>query len=172
MPYQQSSEPVRLTSASTTYFARIVPVAVTLLTGAVAVGAWLGPLGDGVDAVARWTALGIAVVGSAIAHRWFGRLRHVWLDSENLVVGGDPRRGVRVALRDVADIAETRWQKLKWVKVTLTHTTAVGDTIRFIPRGREAWLTPWVSSPVVKKLRERVEAAKGVGPGEGVGSLP
>lgn len=164
MPHaERTSEPLPLTSASTAWFAQAVPVMVMLLTAAVAIGAWLDG-GDEIGFGAKWTILGVAVVASVLTQRWFGRFRHAWLDGQHLVIGRDPRRGVRVPLRDVVDVEETRWQKLKWVKVTFARGTAVGETVRFIPRGHEAWLTPWASSPVVKELRERVRVAKGLLP--------
>ncbi len=164
MSYDESSGPIPLTSGSTTLFARIVPTVLVLVVAVMAVLAWTGQLGDDLARPARWTIMGVALVVAVAAQRWFGQVRHVWLDHEHLVVGPDPHRGVRVRLQDVSDVRETRWQKMKWVKVELERTTPVGGTIRFIPRGREAWLTPWLSSPVVKQLVERVEAAKGLGP--------
>jgi len=169
MSNHESSGPIPLTSASTTVFARLMPTVLVLVLAVMAVLAWIGALGDDLAQPARWTILGVALVVAVVSQRWFSRVRHVWLDEEHLVVGTDPRRGVRVRLQDVREVRETRLQKMKWAKVELTRTTPVGDTIRFIPRGREAWLTPWLSSPVVKQLEERVEAAKGIGPGRGEG---
>lgn len=161
MPAPEGSfGPVPLTSVSTTWFTRVVPVAVTLITGAIAAAAWLGLLGDEVDLAAKSMILGVAIVVSGVSHGWFGQFKRVWLDGESLVIGGDPRRGVRISLRDVAHVGETRWQKLKWIKVELARSTPVGDTIRFIPRGHEAWLTPWLSSPVAAELKGKVRALK------------
>jgi len=165
MSNDESSGPIPLTSGSTTVFARVVPTVLVLVLAVMAILAWVGGLGDDLAEPARWTIMGVALVVAVVSQRWFSRVRHVWLDEEHLVVGPDPHRGVRVRLQDVSEVRETRWQKVKWAKVELTRTTPMGDTIRFIPRGREAWLTPWLSSPVVKQLQQRVEAAKGIGPG-------
>ncbi len=123
--------------------------------------ACLGP--EASEPAVRWGILGVAVFGSAAQHWWFGRFRHVWLDGDMLIVD-DPRRGVRVRLQDVEEVAETRMQKLKWVKVRLSRQTPIGDTLRFIPRGREGWLLPWRSSPVAAELRDRVEALRAGAP--------
>lgn len=153
-----SEEAVALSSSWTVLLTRVFPWAFTLFGGGVAVAAWLGLLGpEAAEPLARWAILGAVVVGSGVQHAWLGRFRQVWLDGDLLVVG-DPRRGIRIRLHDVTSVEETRLQKIKVVKVSLKHRTPVGDTIRFIPRGREGVLLPWLSSPVAAELRDHVRA--------------
>jgi hypothetical protein len=138
--------------------ARIVPGAFTLFAGGVTAAAWLGLLGpDASTPGVRWGILGAALLGSAVQYWYLGRFRRVWIDGDLLIVG-DPRRGIRVQLRDVVEVEESRLQKIKSVKLRLSRPTPIGDTIRFIPRGREGWLLPWLASPVAAELRERVES--------------
>jgi len=147
---------VPLTSFSTTLVARVVPWAFTLITGAATVAVWLGLLGpDATTALVKWSMVAVTVVGSAAQHFFLGRLRHVWLDGDTLIVG-EARRGVRVSLRDVLEVKESRMQRLKTIKLRLSRATPQGDTIRFIPLGWAAWLTPWAASPLATELRERV----------------
>jgi len=160
LPAKRESAPTPLTSESTTWFARVWPAAFTVLAGSVTVAAWLDLLGGGPTPLGvKWGILAVAVTASAGQQWWFGRFRRVWLDGDTLIVD-DPRRGPRVPLRDVRAVEESRMQKLKCVKLSLSHPTALGQTIRFIPRGREGWLVPWVQSPVAAALRERVEALR------------
>jgi len=160
LPAKRESEPTPLTSGSTTWFARVLPTAFTVLAGSVTIAAWLDLLGDAPAPLGvKWGILAVATVGSAFLHRWGSRLRHVWRVGDTLVVG-DPRRGIRVSLDDVVEVRETRLQSVKWVTLHLAHETPLGDTLRFVPRGREGWLVPWVASPVAAALRERVEALK------------
>jgi len=159
-PVKRESEPTPLTSGSTTWFARVLPAAFTMLAGSVTVAAWLDLLGNAPTPVGlKWGILGVAGAASAAQHWWFGRFRRVWLDGDTLIVD-DPRRGLRVSLGDVRAVDESRMQKLKCVKLTLSRPTRLGRTIRFIPRGREGWMVPWVESPVAAALRRRVEALK------------
>lgn len=153
--------PIPLTSATTTWFTRVAPGLFALLGGTVTALAWLDLLGDASAPLAvKWGITVVWAVGS-VAARWLsGHFHHVWLDGDTLVVG-DARRGLRVALRDVSSVEETRWQKLKCVKLRLARPTPLGTTIRLIPRGREGWLLPWMTSPVAGMLRERIAALEG-----------
>jgi len=154
-------EPVPLSASSTVFLSRVLPWGFTLLMGGIAVAAWFGLLGpEATEPAARWAILGATTVGSVAQHAWLGRMRRVWLDGDYLVVG-DPRRGARVRLEDVASVEETRFQKVKSVKVRLKRRMPIGDTIRFIPRGREGMFLPFLSSPVAAQLRERVRALQG-----------
>jgi hypothetical protein len=150
---------VALTSASTTFYARVMPVFGTLIAATVTTLAWLDLFSDPIPAIGKWAMLGATVVVAVVSFGWMGRFQHVWLEGDHLLIGA-PRRGVRVSLRDVRDLTETRMQKVKWVKLELTHGTSLGKTIRFIPRGHRAWLAPWSASPLVGGLRERIAEAK------------
>ncbi len=160
LPSTRDPEPDQLSSAWTTYFSRIMPTVFTVLAGSVTVAAWLDLLGDGVaPAAVKWGVLGAAAAGSVFFHWWGGRFRHVWRRGDTLLIG-DPRRGTRVSLGDVVAVRETRFQSVKWVTLRLAHPTPAGSTIRFVPRGHEAWLAPWMSSPVAAALQRRVEALR------------
>jgi hypothetical protein len=159
-PGKPESAPTPLTSGSTTWFARVLPTAFSLLAGSVTLAAWLDLLGDTpASPVVKWIILVVAIGASAAQQWWFGRFRRVWLDGDTLIVD-DPRRGLRVPLRDVRAVDESRMQKLKCVKLSLSRPTPMGRTLRFVPRGREGWLVPWEASPVAAALRQRVEALR------------
>jgi hypothetical protein len=158
MAFGDVSAPVPLTSSSTTIFGRILPAVVTTCAGVVAVMVWLSPE-PGMDTAVKWVVLGTTVAVSAVVYRLFGRFQHVWVEGEYLLIG-DARRGFRVRLQDVQELKETRFEKLKWIKLRLAHSTPLGSTIRFIPRGHRAWLVPWAASPLAEELRRRIEAAK------------
>lgn len=160
LPSTRESEPDRISSAWTTYFSRVMPPLFTVVAGSVTVAAWLDLLGDGAaPAAVKWGVLAAATAGSVFFHWWGGRFRHVWRRGDMLLIG-DPRRGIRVSLGDVVAVRETRLQSVKWVTLRLAHRIPLGDTIRFVPRGHEAWLAPWMSSPVAAALERRVEALK------------
>lgn len=158
MTKNEEAGPVPLTSGSTTFVSRVFPWVFTLLAGGTTVAAWLGLLGGEAAApVARWGLLAVTVIGSTAQHLLLGRLRHVWLDGDTLVVG-DVRRGLRIDLRDVIEVKESRIQRLKTIKLRLSRPTPYGTTIHFIPRGWSAVLAPWAASPVADELRERAHA--------------
>lgn len=154
-------EPTRLTSASTTVYGRVLPAVWSAGFGIITLITWLG-VGENHPAPpeVRWVMAATWAFGSLFLHGWLGRLRHVSLDGDTLVVG-HPRRGTRIPLREVQEVKETRAQKMKWIKVTVGRATPVGRTIRFMPKGREGWLTPWALSPVAEDLQARVLAAGG-----------
>jgi hypothetical protein len=158
MAITSPSAPVPLSSAAAPWLTRAVPGLVGVLGGAVTAAAWLDLLGDApAPLLVRWAVTGAWLLGSGVAIWWSGRFHQVWLDGDTLIVG-DERRGVRVSLRDVREVDESRFQKVKAVVLRLSRPTPLGDAIRFIPRGSGSWLSPWASSPVAAMLRERSAA--------------
>lgn len=150
--------PEQLTGPSTNYWSRIFPRLWSGLVGMVVLLVWLDLLGDAPapDAV-KWVALGIWGGFSTLFFKLFGGLRHVWLDGDELIVGDDPRRGVRIHLREIRKVKESRIQQVKTVTLELGRSTPLGTTIRFIPKGMKTFLFPLTSSPVAQELRERHE---------------
>ena len=95
-----------------------------------------------------WVALSTVII------RYFGSLRHVWRNGDELIVG-DPRRGLRIHLGDVREIKESHFQQIKTVTLKLRRPTALGDSISFVPKGAGAFFFPLMSSGVAERLRER-----------------
>jgi hypothetical protein len=153
-----SREPVELeplTGGSTVYFGRVFPAVWTTAVGALTGAVWLDLLPDGpAPAVVKWATLGAWVALSALIVRYFGSLRHVWRNGDELIVG-DPRRGLRIHLGDVREIKESRWQQIKTVTLKLRRPTELGDSISFVPRGAGAFFFPLMNSSVAERLRER-----------------
>jgi len=147
--------PERLTDGSTFYWSRVFPTLWTTLIGGVMVLAWLDLLGDApaplavkVGITAAWT------LASTIFFHWFGSFKDVWLDGDTLLVG-DPRRGVRVGLRDVRAVKESRFVQIKTVTLKLGRSTPLGDSITFVPKGIRTFMLPFAASPVARRLEER-----------------
>ena len=144
-----------LTGGATVYFGRIFPIVWTTAVGAFTGAVWLDLLPEGpAPAVAKWALLGVWMVVSTVIIRTFGGLRHVWRDGDELVVG-DPQRGLRIGLRDVREVEESRFQQVKTVTLRLRRPTPLGDRISFVPRGPGAFFFPLMDSSVAKELRER-----------------
>lgn len=160
--------PVPLTSASTFWYRRVVPGVVTASVAAAVIGIWTDAAEPGLTLAVKCVVASVGVVVAGGFFWWLGRFQPVWLDGDYLVVG-DARRGFRVRLQDVRELKETRLQKMKWVKLELSHSTPLGCTIRFIPRGPRAWLAPWSESPLVEELRQRIEAARERGEAGSIG---
>jgi len=146
-----------LTGGGTVYFGRIFPVVWTTVVGALTGAAWLDLLGDGpTPAVVKWALLSVWVAVSTVIFRYFGSLRHVWRQGDELIVG-DPRRGLRIHLSDVREIKESHFQQIKTVTLKLRRPTELGDSIAFVPKGPGALFFPLMSSGVAERLRERHE---------------
>ncbi|HKJ01413.1 MAG TPA: hypothetical protein VJ997_03130 [Longimicrobiales bacterium] len=152
-----STSPVgleQLTGAGTVYFGRVFPTVWTTVAGAVTVAAWLDLLGGPTPPVVKWAMASIWVAVSAVIIRYFGKLRHVWRSGDELIVG-DPNRGLRVHLGDVAEIKESRFQQIKTVTLKLRRQTELGSSISFVPRGVGPFFFPLMTSSVAERLRER-----------------
>ncbi|HSG09294.1 MAG TPA: hypothetical protein VLA36_13115 [Longimicrobiales bacterium] len=150
-----SSQLEPLTGGSTAYFGRVFPVVWTTAMGALTGAAWLDLLGDGATpTTVKWAMLTVWVALSTVIIRYFGSLRHVWRNGDELIVG-DPRRGLRIHLGDVREIKESHFQQIKTVTLKLRRPTALGDSISFVPKGAGAFFFPLMSSGVAERLRER-----------------
>lgn len=148
----------RLTDGSTYYWSRIFPPLWSALVGGVAALAWLDVLGDAPAPLA--VKVGITAVWAGMSmgfFRWLGRLQDVWLDGDTLVVG-DPRRGTRIALRDVREVRESRFVQIKTVRLELARSTPWGSSVDFVPKGIRTFFFPYARSPVAAELRARKEA--------------
>lgn len=146
-----------LTGGSTVYFGRVFPIVWSTAVGALTGAVWLDLLPDGpAPSIVKWALLSVWVAISAVIIKYFGGLRHVWRDGDDLIVG-DPRRGLRINLGDVREIKESRFQQIKTVTLKLRRPTALGDSISFVPKGAGAFFFPLMSSGVAEQLRERQE---------------
>ena len=146
-----------LTGGSTAYFGRVFPIVWTTAVGVGTGAVWLDLIPDGpAPTLVKWALLSVWVALSAVIIKYFGGLRHVWRDGDELVVG-DPRRGVRVHLRDVREIKESHLQQVKTVTLKLRRPTPLGDSISFVPKGAGPFFFPLMRSRVAERLRERHE---------------
>jgi hypothetical protein len=148
----EKQEPKRISSLATTFWKWIFPAAWVPGAGAIAIAAWLDLLRDPLPLLGKVGILGIWAGTSVLVVLGGRLLHHVWLEDDMLIVEGSGGR-IRVPLEDVRDISETRFQKVKWIKLSLRRPTALGKEIRFA-----APLTlrpPFADHPVVREIRER-----------------
>ena len=147
--------PQRLTDGSTYYWSRIFPTLWTTLVAVLVALIWMDVLGDApAPAAVKWAATGIWGGLSALFFRIFGRLREAWLVGDEVVIG-DPLRGVRIDLRDVREVRESRLQQVKTVTLELGRPTPLGHSVSFVPRGLKTFMVPYADSPVAAELRAR-----------------
>lgn len=148
--------PEPLTGAGTSYWRDLFPKVWSGLVGTLVVLVWLDVLGDApAPGAVKWVATGIWGGLSAFFFTYFGRLRHVWRDGDEILVGEDPHRALRLHLREVSEVRESRFQQVKTVTLELTRPTPLGRTIRFVPKGAKTYFLPYASSPVARELKER-----------------
>jgi hypothetical protein len=151
----KSEEFELLSSGSTTFWKRVFPTAWSLGVGAITVAAWLDLIGHPpAPELVKGALLGGWALFSGFFFRWFGRLRNVWRDGNELVVG-DRMRGPRVRLDEVREIKESRFQRLKMVTLKLSRPTPLGSEVTFLPKGTKTFWIPWADSEVVRDLEER-----------------
>jgi hypothetical protein len=141
-----------LSSGMTTFWRDFFPPVWTIAVGAGMLGIWLEAFGEP-------ASLGLKLLGGAL---WAGtsilfslgtrRLRHVWLRGSDLIVSSSGRR-VTVPLQDVIEVSETRYQKIKTIKLVLRQGSPLGSEIRFIPP--PGFQAPFTEHPVIGELRER-----------------
>lgn len=149
--------PERLTDGSTFYWSRVFPTLWCVLVGVIVALIWLDVVGGAAISVGvKELATAIWAACSTGFFVYFGRLKDVWLDGDELLVG-DPRRGVRVHLRDVRRVRESRLRHVKNITLELARPTPWGTSVSFVPRGLKTFLFPYTSSPVADELRERRE---------------
>ncbi len=146
----------RLTDGSTYYWSRVFPTLWTILVGVIVALLWLDAFNDAaITLTVKTSATVIWAVLSTLFFRLFGRLQDVWLDGDDLLVGDDPRRGIRVSLREVREVKESRLRQVKNITLKLSRSTPLGDSITFVPKGLKTFLFPYASSPVADLLRAR-----------------
>lgn len=154
MAYDHASPPERLSSRLTPYLRTVVPLVSGVTIGVVVMVLALQGPASGVPTLVRQIAIPAAILGAAWLFRWLGSLRDVWLDGDDVLVNVGGRR-VRISLREVAQIRQSRFQKTKTITLHLTRNTPLGGKVRFAPHFA---LTPgWTDHPVAKELRERRE---------------
>lgn len=157
-PVDPTRAPVELeplTGGGTVYFGRVFPAVWTTVAGAVTAAAWLDLLGEGPTPTAvRWAMLSIWIAVSAVIIRYFGSLRHVWRQGDELIVG-DARRGLHIHLSEVLEIKESHFTQVKTVTLKLRRPTELGSSISFVPKGAGAFFFPLMGSGVAARLRER-----------------
>jgi len=147
--------PERLTDGSTFYWSRVFPTLWCAMVGVIVALMWTGVLGGTTITLAvKEIATAIWAACSAGFFLYFGRLKDVWLVGDDLLIG-DPRRGIRVSLRDVRRVKESRLRQVKQITVELARPTPLGTSVTFVPKGVRTFLFPYASSPVAEELRER-----------------
>lgn len=147
--------PERLTDGSTFYWSRIFPTLWCALVGVVVALIWMDVLGDAsITQAVKAAVTAIWAGGSTGFFLYFGRFKDVWLDGDDLLVG-DRLRGVRINLRDVREVKESRLRQVKSITLELARPTPWGKSISFVPKGLTTFFFPYASSPVADELRER-----------------
>ncbi len=147
--------PQRISSSSTGFWKWVFAPGWMLFVGGAILAGWMGLL-DGLSwdrglvlLTAIWLGLGSFFLW------WAGRLEHIWLEGDLLVVhrGG---REIHVPLKSVRAITETRWSRVKAVTVELEPGHVPGDELFFVPPLRPL---PFLSHPLVKDLYRRKRLA-------------
>jgi len=152
-----------LSSGATTFWKRVFPTAWTLGVGAITVAAWLDLIGHPpAPELVKGALLAGWALFSGLFFRWFGRLKHVWREGDEIVIG-DRRKGPRVRLEELREIKETRLQKVKMVTLNLGRPSRLGREVTFIPKGATSLWIPWADSPVVRDLEARRQRLLGAG---------
>jgi hypothetical protein len=147
--------PQRLTDGSTYYWSRIFPTLWTTLVAVLVALIWMDVLGDApAPDTVKWAATGIWGGLSALFFRLFGGLQDAWLVGDEVVIG-HPLRGVRIHLRDVREVKESRLRQVKTVTLELGRPTPLGHSVSFVPRGLKTFMMPYADSPVAADLRTR-----------------
>jgi hypothetical protein len=144
----------RLSSGVTSFVRDVFPKIWTLGVGAGMAGIWLELFGEPEPMALKLA--GVAVwAGTSILFTLTTRsLRDVWLHGSDLVVSSPSEsRRVKIPVEDVLEMSETRGQKVKTVKIVLRRGSALGQSIRFIPR--HAFQAPFSEHPVIGEIRER-----------------
>jgi hypothetical protein len=97
------------------------------------------------------------VVGSAFVYWFTRRLRSVWLENDELVVG-DLGRSESFPLSSVVQITESRFTNPKTIKILLQHPSGGIGEITFLAPAKLQ--VPFTDHPVVRMLRARVDEAR------------
>lgn len=145
-----------LSSAWTPLYRTVLPALWIVGFGAAVWTAWSGALADAPGWLAP--ALTVLWVGGAVPLvRLARRVRSVWMDGDTLVVHG-PRGDRRIPLRAVDDVRETRLSSPRIVRLRLRRSDGSTRWIVFVAQ----WdlLLPFTSHPDVRRLRERIAAAR------------
>jgi hypothetical protein len=142
----------RLSTGATTFWKQVFPTFWITVFGGFNLALWLDLLGGAPSPLAAKLAT-LAVWGglSAFLIRWSRRLRHVWLDGDQLLVQTSEGGRVRVPLTQVREIRETRFQRVKLISFELArHTPGVGDDFAFV--APLAFQRPFGDHPLVTEL--------------------
>lgn len=146
----------RLSSRWTPSLRTLFPVVLGVAVGAALLVMAMNLADTTASHIVKGVAILIWVAAVVWAFRWFGRLRDVWLDGDDILVATGGRR-VRVSLREVGEIRQTHFQKIKTITLYLTRNTPLGEKVRFVPHF--ALVPRWADHPVVKELRARRKRA-------------
>jgi len=152
MEYLDGHKPKLISSLSTTFWKWIFPAFWIPGMGVVAVMAWLDLLDKTLPLGGKLAIFGVWVGASTLLIGWSRALHHVWLAEDHLLVSGGGRR-VRVPLEHIQEISESRFQKVKHIKVSLNQPTAIGRVFRFI--APMSFQPPFSDHPVVKEIKNR-----------------
>jgi hypothetical protein len=155
MSEMEQVEPKLISSLSTTFWKRIFPALWIPGVGVVAAMAWLDLLDNTLPLGGKLAIIGIWVGGSVLMAGWSRALHYVWLADDHLVVSGWGGR-IRVPLEHIQEISETRFQRVKYIKVSLNQPTAIGRVFRFL--APLALQQPFSDHPVVREIKAKRQA--------------
>jgi hypothetical protein len=146
-------ESQRISSASTDFWKWLWTPLWIILFGVFILLGWLGVLDAQIPVAGLLALSGVWLGLGSFFVFWSMKLDHVWLVGDELRV---VRRGrtLRFPLREIRDISETRWSRVKIVTLKLRPGSPAGRSIFFIPPWRPL---AFLSHPLVTELRDRRE---------------
>ena len=150
-----------LSSAQTFVMKAIFPVVWIAGFGAGTLMVWRARLQTAAQSLPppewKWLFLGGFVCGGAFIVRTCVPLKRVRLTQDTLLISNYWRE-IRVPLRDVHDVTESRWINIHPVPLHLRHPTAFGSRVVFMPQTR--WFGSGWPHPIVEELRRLVQQAR------------
>jgi hypothetical protein len=151
---------VRISSRSTVFYKRVLPIAwfgTTTVIAVCAAGLGVAQHAVGNSVPAFLITAGLYVVGYVVFRIFvFGLVDEVWDCGDSLI---DRNKGIRitVALRDCMNVSHTWGTNPQQIRLMLRDETELGTEIAFIPIGS---MTHYSTSPIVKDLIVRIDEAK------------
>lgn len=155
---EPSTELRRLTTGSTTFFKSVFAPTWISGIGAFNVVLWMDLIGSPPAPLpVKIAILTLWLVFSPFFIWWSNRLRHVWFDGTDILLRSGQREH-RIPLRDIREIKESRFQRVKLITLDLGRPTPLGDTVVFV--APFSFQAPFSDHPLVAELKERQRALR------------
>jgi len=150
-------------SSSSTFFHKVfVPTFWIIMFGFATLALWFGHFDRSSQPpeTEQYSFLVVWIIGSALLLRDTVRLKTISLDNDNLVVK-DFKKVIRVPLRNVNHISETRLSNPKKITLTVYPPCEFGNKITFIPTiSLKTYFLLWEEHPIASRLRQMTGALK------------